>query len=1031
VSPPFSPRSGLVLRTPLVDLGLLADWPADVARARARLAEVLARPEVAEAIAIAAPSVAEGIPLWAAAPTSERGQKLERALMAYVQRLATRCTPFGLFANVTALSRGPQSRLTLPGVDGVRRRTRVDLGVLWQLCEHLLKRPEVREAVRWRPNETALPVGDRVHFITGKQNGEARAYGLSAVDGTPVLEHALTFCRPGRRLAELRDELARELGDEVTADEVRDFVDELAAQQLLLADLRPMLTGQDALRELIAQLQGTGLALPELAPLEAIAAGLDALDEAPAGQGAQRHAGLVAQVAALGLSTDPGRALQVDAFTRARPVIADGVLRSLGQTAMALQSVFPAGRASLASFIDAFEQRWESAEVPLLQALDEEAGIGLLGAGVPSGEQPLLADVALGRAGTRTVSERGDLAAWRSELLLRARLAPDGVVTLTEAELARLGEPGAPGPGFGVMATLLAPASTAEPLGVLQGLSSASSPAHLSGRFCWLDEALAAGARADLEDQERRDPGRVYAEVVHAPEGRVGNVIARPRLRRTEIHLLSRGEARGDDVLSLDDLWLSVRDGRLVLRSRRLGREVVPTLSNAHNYQAGLPLYRFLAQLGADATRAGRSFSWGSLSGLPALPRVVLNRWVVSPATWVLPAAQLSRLKTADELRALGRRLDWPRYLLATEFDNTLPVDLENPLSCQTFLDTYGARSRVELVEDLQRRYGSPVQGPGGQLANEVVVPFSVDAPPAESPRFTAQDVERAFAPGGRWLYARAYVAHASADRLLRVVRGVVERFRSAGQLDRWFFIRYADPAPHLRLRFSGDPGFLLGTLWPALRQALGENVAADLLAREELGTYVREVERYGGPGTIETAEALFEVDSDAVLSLLELPGASGATRWRWALVGVADLFEALGLTRDERITALRGWRSSLARELGTPGPLETSLSRKARGLRQEVAQLLQRTSADAAVAAGFAVLDRRAKLLAERGAPLREAPPEQLTATRSAIAGALGHMACNRLIRSHQRPNELVIYDLLLRHLESEAARSQRRGTP
>jgi lantibiotic biosynthesis protein len=54
-------------------------------------------------------------------------------------------------------------------------------------------------------------------------------------------------------------------------------------------------------------------------------------------------------------------------------------------------------------------------------------------------------------------------------------------------------------------------------------------------------------------------------------------------LREREIVYLGRSGAPADHQLPLTDLLVSVRDGRVVLRSRSLGREVVPRLTNAHN----------------------------------------------------------------------------------------------------------------------------------------------------------------------------------------------------------------------------------------------------------------------------------------------------------------------------------------------------------------------------------------------------------------------------------------------------------------
>jgi thiopeptide-type bacteriocin biosynthesis protein len=62
--------------------------------------------------------------------------------------------------------------------------------------------------------------------------------------------------------------------------------------------------------------------------------------------------------------------------------------------------------------------------------------------------------------------------------------------------------------------------------------------------------------------------------------------------------------------------------------------------------------------------------------------------------------------------------------------------------------------------------------------------------------------VQRTFAPGSQWLYLKAYTGTASADRILTDTVGpVIDGLLSTGVVDHWFFLRYADPEHHLRLR--------------------------------------------------------------------------------------------------------------------------------------------------------------------------------------------------------------------------------------
>ncbi len=49
----------------------------------------------------------------------------------------------------------------------------------------------------------------------------------------------------------------------------------------------------------------------------------------------------------------------------------------------------------------------------------------------------------------------------------------------------------------------------------------------------------------------------------------------------------------------MDDLHVSVQGDRIILRSARLGRRVLPRLTSAHNYEMSQGLYSFLGNLQA------------------------------------------------------------------------------------------------------------------------------------------------------------------------------------------------------------------------------------------------------------------------------------------------------------------------------------------------------------------------------------------------------------------------------------------------
>ena len=96
------------------------------------------------------------------------------------------------------------------------------------------------------------------------------------------------------------------------------------------------------------------------------------------------------------------------------------------------------------------------------------------------------------------------------------------------------------------------------------------SGANLLGRFCHGDPDLLAKVAEHLREEEALDPDAIFAEVVHLPEGRLGNVLLRPVLRRGEIPYLGRSGAAEDQQIPVTDLTL-----------RLVGRQVRPAFTPA------------------------------------------------------------------------------------------------------------------------------------------------------------------------------------------------------------------------------------------------------------------------------------------------------------------------------------------------------------------------------------------------------------------------------------------------------------------
>ncbi|HEX2295887.1 MAG TPA: lantibiotic dehydratase [Actinomycetota bacterium] len=1045
------PNGSFLLRTPLFPLDEALAWseglhaaeaPGDeatLARDRARLRERLrsfyARAEVQEALYLASPKLARRARAFL---DGADDVKVERPLIRYFLRMCARPTPFGTFAGngVGRLGATTDLRVAPPARNG--RRTRLDHLYLTALAHGLEQR--FTRKLTYRVNSSLYRAGGKIRYAEASTRG-GRSYSLVAVEPNEAVVAVLERARDAATF----DELARVLvDDDVTYDEAADFVEELIASQLLESTLTPPITGPEAIAALIDELAAVEGADEERGVLHDVRAELEKLDAEGLGVPVERYERIFSMVERLPAEAAESSFFQTDMVTALDaatigPRVVDEIRRA---TAAVQRFAGKSSTGSLERWRAEFLARYETREVPLVEALDEESGIGFLPSTSPGSDASPLVRGLVWPQEPDDSGNTGPRFAHLMRRLLDCTARGDRELVLDDGDMDVLAarEHGETPDAFSVLVTIAARSAEAVDRGdfrlLLHGASGPSG-ARLMGRFCHADPAVDEAVREHLRAEEALRPEIVFAEIVHLPEGRSGNILARPVLRGHEIPFLGRSGAPPARQIPVTDLTVSVEGQKVVLRSRTLGREVAPRLASAQNYTLrSLGIYRFLCTVQAQGVAEGVVWNWGSFNAARFLPRVVYGKTVLHRARWAFRADEIPDLLAARGDEVFGRMQELraarglPRHVALADEDNQLLVDLDNVLSVEMLVELVRRRPHFRLAEMWPDPAEMVVSGEGGTYVNEVLVPFvrTESGIPVASPA-RPPGGRRSFAPGSEWLYLKVYTGTAVADSLLAgVVRPLVARARSDGAADRWFFIRYADPDPHLRIRLHGDPARLTAEVLPAFRAALEPELEGRVW-RLETGTYVRELERYGGPDAIDAAEWIFAADSDAVLEVV----AGGGTlddRWRAALAGLHRMFADLGLDEDAQAGVARRMRDSYAAEFAADALLKRQIGDRYRAERRSLEPLVSADpGAEGALGRALGALARRSDAVREPVARLRALESAgRLTTTFDDLATSLGHMHVNRLIRSSQRAHEMVIYDLLDRLYTARAARRRPR---
>jgi lantibiotic biosynthesis protein len=1025
----FHPQ--LLLRTPAKPFALGLN--------EAGIWDALADPAFREAIYLASPVLHAECEKWRNGELTDdrKVARLRLALARYCTRITSRCTPFGLFAGCSLLHWGTSTHLEIQA-EGHGRHTRLDMHYLGALAQRLAVHPDLKFRLRYQPNTSLYLLGTEIRYVERHYHNGDRTHQISALEASNLLLRALVQAEPGRTLAELEADLLEEEAERV---ELATFLEALVDAQVLVSELEPTVTGVEFFTHLytvLARLATGAEVQPSLVELtrtlDAVQQALSRLDE-PGVNEAVDYEAIEALLAPLGVPLEPGKLFQTDALhgLAASAGTSTGVLDQalqapLEEALAVLACLTPAFRnPRLENFVHRFQVRYEDQAVPLLEALDTESGLAYTDYGKPR-YSSLVHDLTLPapEALPPPVSQEAGPRWLRQQLQTAARQGTYSLnLSLSELRVQGLAPP-----------PLLLPPSLAVLFRFVEGgkllLESVggSSSVNLLGRFAHAAPTVGTLIQEITAHEQACNPEVCFAEIAHLPANRVGNLLQRPHFRALEIPYLAQSTRPRGQQVRVQDLTLAMHHGQLVLRERCSGRRIVPRLSSAHNFGGeALPVYQLLGDLQTQGIQPQLGIAWETIApDTQFTPRLSCGSVVLAAATWRLDRADYRDLLDApsaaveSQLRTFRAAWQLPQLFTLVDGDNELLVDTDNELLVRVWLEAIRSRPHCVLKEFLCEPTGSPVRDIAGRphaaqaiaLLLRQTPCYAPSRPPVNSP---VTPVPREFVLGSEWLYYKLYCGQTIASRvLLEVLRPLAAQLRNQGLIDNWFFVRYADPDPHLRVRWHLPDPHRIGELMRLISEHLAPVQGMHAVWKVQADTYRRELERYGSR-SIDSAEVLFGAQTDELLKRMMQSAAEepAAELWLWGLNQIDALLTAFEYSLPRKFELLAGLQAAMAREFGVDKALKQQLDAKYRAQRRVVQHALSPVAADGPQRAATEEVARRVLNLAARN---------ELEVPLDELLGSYIHMLLNRLLPTEARLHELVLYDFLHRHYQSDMAR-------
>lgn len=707
----------------------------------------------------------------------------------------------------------------------------------------------------------------------------------------------------------------------------------------------------------------------------------------------------------------PGETIQVDgSLNLVDAVVSEDIVLKIRDAIDAIAQLAPSHRSPhLEEFHSRCVERYGVyAEVPLKELISEESGVG------PPNDYMMPSAKAW-----HPLPPSAPASDWQKiSTRLTAEALMDGSTSIDLRDALKLMPKGDQArilvPSVDVFASLITPnPERTESWCAVLATEGITEGGRTFGRFLHQLPDTATAALRDLYLRAYPAEDFLLTEIRYLPtSGRAANVTTVPALTEAEIVVNVAPSGAGVSVVDLDDVLVYLSDDKFAFRMRGDLRELKAVQSHMLNPQMAPNPLRFLIEATQEASGILPCLDTSHLGSLSYVPRFTVDDVIVRASRWVV-RAQDGAFETLRAFEAWRSRFRVPRYVYVTEADNRLLIDLNSAIGRRELARALEQKTEPDAHLILEECIPRPDEmslsdASGASYAHELVIPFINDAHkprkfiPDTIARQTlerignASDVEKIQGPGSEWTSIKAYAPFDRHDDVLQELVGP-----AFDVLDiPWFYVEYADPYPHMRVRARTSKNIgAIASLTSSFEEARSEG----RISRFEIGTYDREIERYGGPLTIATAENLFHASSRFSVRAIELAHERKIDR-KWLTVLALE-------------TIARPWESGSILDLSGEPTIEPGTRKEFYKASRSLTEMISPWRGDnlaEEILTGLAVeleqLQRSSRAFHIEAT--ERATRNELLSDPTSIMASVLHMQCNRLLIG-DRPTEKKVMHL------------------
>ena len=655
-------------------------------------------------------------------------EKIDISLEKYCSRTRTRPTPFGLFAGCSIGSiNGTHTHIQLVPVNNYQRITRLDMLYVYELIQCIEKQEHILFQLTFYPNNSLYEIEKEYRYIEYFNFNKKRIHQIVSVEKEKYISLVLDYSKNGVKFSELIQVITKE---GFTYEESIEFIKDMISSQLIKSELDISVTGDDPLEILKNKLLNIKEANRFVSIIDEIQILLKKIDTTNDCNKISYYKNIKEIIEQITPEFIPKYLFQTDLF---KPTIEAKISNSITEEIYAVISFLNKltslpTKNNITEFITKFSERYSDQEMDLNFVLDTEVGIGYPVNHETNDSSSLIDDLYFSQIKKRELCEYTALEKVLVNKYQNALQNGCNVIKLDDNDFPDFKIDWNSMPDtFSVICSIIS--DTDNNKQVLIKAIGGHSAGYLLGRFGHLNPDIKSLLIEIAEKEKELNPNTIFAEIVHLPEARTGNVIFRPTIREYEIPYLANPSVEREFQIPLSDITISIADGEVILKSKSLKKRIIPRLTNSHNYSYNsMPIYYFLCDLQSQNKKTILYLDLENyFKDHSYFPRIMYKNHILFKEKWIIKSEKLKHMihLSDDELLAnisvFRKENKLPQYIVIQEGDNELFIDLKKLISIKTLLSLSKNRTELRFEEFVFSPKDAVIEAENGCFTNEFV----------------------------------------------------------------------------------------------------------------------------------------------------------------------------------------------------------------------------------------------------------------------------------------------------------------------